>query len=73
MEQLFSAGKAYLKINSLVKTALHEFMPDEHSGLWAPVLAHSFLVFVSFAAALAGVTQCSPPSRVDVYLKPCPH
>ena len=37
------------------------------------VLAHSLLGLVSFAAAQAGVTQCSPPSRVDVYLKPCPH
>ena len=26
MEQLFCAGKAYLKVNSLVKTPLHEFM-----------------------------------------------
>ena len=38
MEQLFSAGKAYLKINSLVKTPLHEFMAVESSGLWAPVM-----------------------------------
>ena len=38
MEQLFFAGKAYLKINSLVKTPLHEFMAVERSGLWAPVL-----------------------------------
>ena len=37
MEQLFFAGKAYLKINSLVKTPLHEFMAVERSGLWAPV------------------------------------
>ena len=37
MEQLFFAGKAYLKINSLVKTPLHEFMAVECSGLWAPV------------------------------------
>ena len=36
MEQLFFAGKAYLKINSLVKTLLHEFMAVERSGLWAP-------------------------------------
>ena len=36
MEQLFFAGKAYLKINSLVKTSLHEFMAVERSGLWAP-------------------------------------
>ena len=35
MEQLFSAGKAYLKINLLVKTPLHEFMAVERSGLWA--------------------------------------
>ena len=37
MEQLFFAGKTYLKINSLVKTPLHEFMAVERSGLWAPV------------------------------------
>ena len=36
MEQSFSAVKAYLKINSLVKTPLHEFMAVERSGLWAP-------------------------------------
>ena len=36
MEQLFTEGKAYLKINSLVKTPLHEFMTVERSGLWAP-------------------------------------
>ena len=36
MEQLFFAGKAYLKINSLVKTPLHEFMAVERSELWAP-------------------------------------
>ena len=36
MEQLFFAGKAYLKIKSLVKTPLHEFMAVERSGLWAP-------------------------------------
>ena len=42
MEELTSwnsyyfAGKAYLKINSLVKTPLHEFMAVERSGLWAP-------------------------------------
>ena len=38
MEQLFFAGKAYLKINSLVKTPLHEFMAVERSGLRAPGL-----------------------------------
>ena len=31
----FFAGKAYLKINSLVKTPLYEFMAVERSGLWA--------------------------------------
>ena len=36
MEQLFFAGKAYLKINSLVKTPLHDFMAVERFGLWAP-------------------------------------
>ena len=38
MEQLFFAGKAYLKINSLLKTPLHWFMAVERSGLWAPAL-----------------------------------
>ena len=42
MEQLFFAGKAYLKINSLVKTPLHEFMTVARSGLWAPDLTHDF-------------------------------
>ena len=36
-QQSFFAGKAYLKINSLVKTPLHEFMAVARSGLWAPV------------------------------------
>ena len=36
MEQLFFAGRAYLKINSLVETPLHKFMAVERSGLWAP-------------------------------------
>ena len=36
MEQLFFAAKAYLKINSLVKAPLHEFIAVERSGLWAP-------------------------------------
>ena len=35
-QQSFFAGKAYLKINSLVKTPLHEFMAVERSGLWPP-------------------------------------
>ena len=39
MEQLFFAGKAYLKINSLVKTPLHEFMAVERSRLWAPEIS----------------------------------
>ena len=38
MEQLLFAGKAYLKITSLVKTPLHECMAVERSGLWAPDL-----------------------------------
>ena len=42
MEQLFSAGKAYLKINSLVKTPLHEFMAVERAGLWAPACAQLY-------------------------------
>ena len=43
MEQLFFAGKAYLKINSLVKTLLHEFMEVERSGLWAPDKADAII------------------------------
>ena len=35
-QQSFFAGKAYLKINSLVKTPLHEFSAVVCSGLWAP-------------------------------------
>ena len=35
-QQSFFAGKAYLKINSLVKTPLHIFMAVARSGLWAP-------------------------------------
>ena len=34
----FFAGKAYLKLNSLVKMPLHEFIAVERSGLWAPAL-----------------------------------
>ena len=37
-QKLFFAGKAHLKINSLVKTRLHEFMAVARSGLWAPVI-----------------------------------
>ena len=48
MEQLFFAGKAYLKINSLVKTPLHEFMAVERSGLWAPGFGKKFIIFSSF-------------------------
>ena len=48
MEQLFFAGKAYLKINSLVKTPSHEFMAVERSGLWAPVsLQYSEMLSIS--------------------------
>ena len=38
--QSFFAGKAYLKIDSLVKTPLHKFMAAARSGLWAPECAH---------------------------------
>ena len=49
MEQLFFAGKAYLKINPLVKTPLHEFMAVERSGFWAPDIGRtSGSVFVWF-------------------------
>ena len=41
VEQLFFAGQAYVKIKSLVKTPLHEFMAVERSGLWAPGLGIS--------------------------------
>ena len=50
VEQLFFAGKAYLKIESLVKTPLHEFMAVERSGLWAPDQSCSKCrVFFSYA------------------------
>ena len=49
MEQLFFAGKAYLKINSLVKTPLHEFMAVERSGLLAPDSVHYCNTLVSFS------------------------
>ena len=42
MEQLFFVGKAYLKINSLVKTPLHEFMAVERSGLCCKLAKSSF-------------------------------
>ena len=48
MEQLFFAGKAYLKINSLVKMPLHEFMAVERSELWAPVLVQKWPFFQLF-------------------------
>ena len=35
-ETVIFAGKAYLKINLLVKTPLHEFMAVGRSGLRAP-------------------------------------
>ena len=44
----FFAGKAYLKINSLVKTPLQEFMAVERSGLWAPVLVQKWPFFQLF-------------------------
>ena len=53
MEQLFFAGKAYLKINSLVKTPLHEFMAVERSGLWAPVIIFCFIS--SITTVLGGI------------------
>ena len=49
MEQLFFAGKAYLKINSLVKTPLHEFMAVERSGLWAP--GHAGIAYLMHCCA----------------------
>ena len=51
-QQSFFAGKAYLKINSLVKTPLHEFMAVERSGVfWKPdnvclEVVSTFLAFV---------------------------
>ena len=43
-QQSFFAGKAYLKINSLVKTLLHEFMAVARSRLWAPGCIQSFML-----------------------------
>ena len=47
-QQSFFAGKAYLKIDSLVKTPLHKFMAAARSGLWAPVFV-SLLYFSRMA------------------------
>ena len=46
MEQLFFAGKAYLKINSPVKTPLQELMAVERSGLWAPAEVRFEFLFI---------------------------
>ena len=62
MEQSF-AGKAYLKINSLVKTPLHEFMAVERSGLWAPVLEESS----EGEDDEAGVAGPPGPSKFSLY------
>ena len=43
MTTVIFAGKAYLKIDSLVKTLLHEFMAVARSGLWAPGILYFFL------------------------------
>ena len=60
MEQLFFAGKAYLKINSLVKTPLHEFMAVERSGLWAPGLGISLSAsFFFIVPHRSGSGECS--------------
>ena len=47
----FFAEKAYLKINSLVKTPLPEFMLVARSGLWAPgaTKSHERKGFITFA------------------------
>ena len=63
MEQLFSAGKTYLKINSLVKTPLHEVLAIERSGLWAP--AHN----ISTRTCNTGETS----SNCSVKLSLSPH
>ena len=39
-QQSFFAGKTYLKINSLVKTPLHDFMSVARSRLQAPGLTY---------------------------------
>ena len=57
MEQLFFAGKAYLKINSLVKTPLHEFMAVERSGLWAPDKCKNFVDFITISALRCVITM----------------
>ena len=55
MEQLFFAGKAYLKINSLVKTPLHEFMAVNAPGYGLLVFHNfpKFSLYVSFKSARA--------------------
>ena len=62
MEQLFFAGKAYLKINSLVKTPLHEFMADEHSGLWAPGRTNLLLGSLGHLSPQLWLFSCILPS-----------
>ena len=64
MEQLFLAGKAYLKINSLVKTPLHEFMAVERYGLWAPVASYEFKW---------DSEQGWAPGGILPYIRPCLH
>ena len=76
MEQLFFAGKAYLKINSLVKTPLHEFMAVERSGLWAPglgiSLSASFFLWCPIVAEAGSVAKVTaePGSNSSWYV-PC--
>ena len=54
-QQSFFAGKAYLKINSLVKTPLHEFMAVAGSGLWAPVIGNFFgLILIGLVCSMVG-------------------
>ena len=52
---IFRENWAYLKINSLVKTPLHEFMAVARSGLWAPGLG----AFVSILTTPAWLESSS--------------
>ena len=63
MEQLFFVGKAYLKINSLVKTPLHEFVAVERSGLWAPDICYDLTMSVFTLAEDQVKRVIFPPNR----------
>ena len=75
MEQLFFAGKAYLKINSLVKTPLHEFMAVERSGLWAPGEPNCTIHWIKIYledSAIQPLNNRGPKTGVEIACSPVP-